>query len=367
MHIGIITGEYPPMQGGVGAFSQIIAHTWQAQGHSVRVYADARAVDARVPITAAQGWGAAMLARVRAWARGVDVVNLQFQTAAFGMSPWVHALPWTLRGVAPVVTTFHDLRFPYLFPKAGPLRDAVVMALARHSAACISTNHEDAARLAHLPQHRMIPIGSNILPSDAHPAIDTFGSADGRMLVYFGFLNHSKGVETLLEALAILRLRAPYQLVMIGDKHGSSDPTNAAYARTIEAQIARLGLAQAVHWTGFVAPDMAAAYLAAAQAVVLPFADGASFRRGTLMAAIQHGAAIVTTAPNVSISEFRDGDNMLLTPISDAAGVAAAVVRLEDAALRARVRDGAAQLAGRFAWAHIAADTAALLATVRGR
>ena len=45
-------------------------------------------------------------------------MNIQYQTAAYGMSPFIHFLPDALRPI-PVVTTFHDLRFPYLFPKAG--------------------------------------------------------------------------------------------------------------------------------------------------------------------------------------------------------------------------------------------------------
>ena len=42
-------------------------------------------------------------------------------------------------------TTFHDLRPPYLFPKAGPLRDYVTHRLARASDAVIGTNGSDVA------------------------------------------------------------------------------------------------------------------------------------------------------------------------------------------------------------------------------
>ncbi|MBK9234160.1 MAG: hypothetical protein IPO15_25800 [Anaerolineae bacterium] len=59
------------------------------------------------------------------------VVLIQYQTAAFGLHPAVNLLPGWLRlrlgrRRPRLITTFHDLKFPYLFPKAGPLRLAAV-------------------------------------------------------------------------------------------------------------------------------------------------------------------------------------------------------------------------------------------------
>ena len=65
----------------------------------------------------------------------------------------------------------------------------------------------------------------------------------------------------------------------------------------IDALIERLELAPIIHRTGYLEDAAVSGYLAAADVVALPFNDGASYRRGTLMAAIQHGCAIVTTKP----------------------------------------------------------------------
>jgi hypothetical protein len=135
MRIGMITGEYPPMQGGVGAFTHILAGEMAALGHDVLVLSRAKTQndDPRVDLTpAVQRWGIGSLISARRWAREqqLDVVNVQYQTAAYGMSPFIHYLPDVLRPI-PVVTTFHDLLYPYLFPKAGRLRDQIVMRLAR--------------------------------------------------------------------------------------------------------------------------------------------------------------------------------------------------------------------------------------------
>ncbi|MCA9909634.1 MAG: glycosyltransferase, partial [Anaerolineae bacterium] len=126
MRIGIITGEFPPMQGGVGAYSRILAQQLAAQGHDIFILTDERAryEGDRIHLTnTIRRWDGRAWLKARAWAREhrLELVSLQYQTAAYAMSPWIHFLPDILRPL-PVVTTFHDLRYPYLFPKAGVLR-----------------------------------------------------------------------------------------------------------------------------------------------------------------------------------------------------------------------------------------------------
>lgn len=361
MRIGIVTGEYPPMQGGVGAFTHIIAHKMADSGHIVRLFSRPTAHDAALPLAITPGWGIPVLWRIRQWARDhqLDVINVQFQTAAFDMSAALHLLPQV--APVPVITTFHDLRHPYLFPKAGPLRDWIVMHLARTSAGVIVTNHEDAARVAHLPHNAIIAIGSNILtPSapdnDAHRRIWRERANvpdDAFLLAYFGFINHSKGVDTLLQALA--QLDFPAHLLIIGGRTGTSDPTNAAYADHIDVLIAQLGLQSRITWTGFVDDEAVSAYLGVADVVVLPFRDGASYRRGTLMAAIHHGCPIITTEPAVHIAQF---DGLYRVPPQDAEALAAAITRLHQHPDQlATLRQAALNIRQYFDWDVITTQT----------
>lgn len=376
MRIGIITGEYPPMQGGVGAYTRIMAEHYADLGHTVHVFAGYQAEEPRADITldaTTRRWNYGALRRIRQWAddNALDVVNLQFETAAYQMSGWVHLIPRLFRDV-PVITTFHDLLVPYLFPKAGRLRDWAVMYLARGSSGVIATNHEDHARLSHLPHHALIPIGSNI-PDAIPPDYDReawrrrAGAADGDFLVaHFGFMNRSKGVDILVEDVAsLINAEYPVKLVMIGGRTGDSDGANAAYADEIDSLIAELGIGDYVVWTGYVDSAAVSAYLRACDAVALPFADGASYRRGSLMAAIQHGCAIVTTKPRVEIPAFVDGENMLMAQyelISDSTPpflhVSPGILQLyRDDALRERIQRGARELAAHFRWERIVADT----------
>ncbi len=379
MRIGLLTGEYPPMQGGIGAHCRILAQILTAQGHDVFIFSDERAAsdDPRVPLTVKEGlWRGATLRAVDAWAQRerLDVVNLHYQTAAFNMSPWLHFITRYVKS-APLVTTFHDLRFPYLFPKAGPLRPWIVKRLARASHGVIATNHEDAAHLTFHSHHALIPIGSSVrvslpTPYDRSAWRAKVGAGETDTLIaHFGFINHSKGVDTLLDAFSrLLDSGVPLRLLMIGGRVGTSDPTNAAYADKIDAKIAALGLMERVRWTGFVDDETASAYFAAADAVVLPFRDGASYRRSSLMAVIQHECPIVTTLPPVPIDTFKQGANLLMvTPESTPALTAAIQLIARDSALRDRLRAGVRDLKQVFDWETIArANVAFFERVIRG-
>ncbi|HQY26981.1 MAG TPA: glycosyltransferase family 4 protein [Thermoflexales bacterium] len=378
MRIAFIAGEYPPLQGGLGDFTRELARASAQAGHAPTVLtrtaagAPARETERGVSIQRlVDGWGWGTAGAIGRYADGApaDVFDLQFQAAAYGMHPAMHLLPGKLRRRAPVVVTFHDLRVPYLFPKAGPLRWQAMLALARAAAGVIVTNPEDGAtlRAAGLARVREIPIGSNITPATlAGFELAAWRAARGipaatDLIGYFGFLNESKGGDTLLRALAALRGQGrDVGLLLIGGQTGASDATNIAYARALEELAARLNVTARVFRTGFVDDRGVLEAFAACVGLALPYRDGVSLRRGTLMAAFAHGAPIVTTTPRLPIAGLADGEAFLLVPPDDPPALAAALARLlDDGALRASLRAGSLRASGRFAWPAIAAETVA--------
>jgi glycosyltransferase involved in cell wall biosynthesis len=131
----------------------------------------------------------------------------------------------------------------------------------------------------------------------------------------------------------------------------------------VQALIERHGLAAFVHRTGYVDLAQVSANLLAADVVVMPYRDGVSFRRTTLIAALRHGCPVVSTRPADAslVPEIVPGENMLLASPCDAIALAHALVSLaEDHPLRARLAAGANQLGAQFDWVTIAAETAAL-------
>lgn len=386
MKIGLVTGEYPPMQGGVGAFTQELARAFHAAGHEVHVITNREARPAggkRSPGTAREpvDIGFAQLhPRVGRWRLPsldvvadiclryeLEVMNLQYQPAAYNMnSAAINLLPWRLRHVTTTIATFHDLRVPYLFPKAGPLRQKAVTFLAQHADGVIATNQPDASALQQLTARPLvqIPIGSNIKAYTPHAVeiAEVRGqldlAPDDILLAYFGFLNESKGADTLLAALAQLEPR--YHLVFVGGQTGASDATNAGFLEQIKAMVGQLGLDQRVHWTGFLSDGRVSAHLHAATAVVLPYKDGVSLRRGTLMAALAHGRPVITTKPHAVDPALQDNDALVLVPPEDPGQLAAAIRAVSnDPQFQANLATAARALAGSFAWPVIAARTLA--------
>jgi glycosyltransferase involved in cell wall biosynthesis len=220
----------------------------------------------------------------------------------------------------------------------------------------------------------MFPIGSNIHPQ-APPDYDRWKwrerwgvGPEEALLCYFGFLNESKGGETLLRALAQLVASGErIKLLMIGGKVGSSDPTNLAYLQKVESLIRDLNLTDSVLWTGYVdGPEVSGSFWAS-DICVLPYRDGVSLRRGTLMAALAHGMPIVSTYPQVHISEIVEGVNMSLAPPNDPEALAERIrgVAASDA-LRKRLALGAAELSKLFSWASIAEKTLQLYERILG-
>jgi glycosyltransferase involved in cell wall biosynthesis len=418
MRIALLTGEYPPLPGGVGDYTRRLGGALGARGHAVCVLTidDSRftihdlsqqgSVRASSIVSTKSSWGwhawrdvVAALDQARP-----DVLHIQYQTGAYAMRPAVNLLPWRLRGLPrrpAVAVTAHDLLLPYLFPKAGPLRRWVTYRLLADADAVVVTNQADFAQLADkrpitngerlanvagysssfllrsssIRNLDIIPIGSNI--SATPPAgFDRakwragLSAAQGQTLVaYFGLISRTKGLDTLLAALA--RLPEQYRLLVVGG--AASPPEDRAFAAEIARMTAGLGLEGRVTITGHCPEPQVAAHLLAADLAALPFADGASFRRGSLLAALAHGVPTITTTPttddrrpttnlsgvgrwSVVSGRLANGENVLLVPPGDEQALAGAIERLaNDTALRARLAEGGRRLAAQFSWEEIAA------------
>jgi glycosyltransferase involved in cell wall biosynthesis len=373
-----ISGEYPPMQGGVADYTHILGQHLERLGADIHVLTSLDAAappcdDAHVhPNIESWGWRE-LYGAVRRLLRQLepDVISIQYQAAAYRLHPAINVLPLRFRDT-PIVTTFHDLRVPYLFPKAGPLRQEAVWLLARHSKAVITTNGADRAVLAArrgMPAIHEIPIGSNVakrLPEafDRAQWRAAWGlPSSGMVLCYFGFLNPTKGGEDLMRCLAsLVRRGVDAHLVMIGGTIGASDPANEAYLASVLALVSHLGLQARVHWTDYLPDTEVSAAFALSDLCVLPYRDGASLRRGSLMAAMAHGMPILSTEPESPVRELDDGGNIRLVPRGSPTALAEAAWELwQDPPTLRRLAEGAKELSVRFRWEGIAKRTLEVL------
>ncbi len=381
----LVSAEYPPQPGGIGDYTALLARHLAAAGAAVTVLTsgtgEIRAEGAVTVRATMPRWDWRIGRAVRAAVRetGAEIVHLQYQTGMYGMHPAMNALP-ALRAArrfppARFVTTFHDLRHPYLFPKAGPLRPRATRLLARASDAAIATNGADYATLRRWDANtHLIPLASSI-PAAAHIDRDAIRARYGieprsALLTTFGLLNHSKGIGSLIEALVLLRAGGTdARLLLVGAGVGGSDPTNVETERQLAARCDARGVTSSVTWTGTLAAEEVAAVLAAGDVCVLPYRDGASPRRSSLIAALAQGIPIVTTAPAAGVyaglPEPRDGETLRFVPPDDPAALAGAIRGiLGDPSLAARLRAGARAYAAQLTWPAIARQHLALYASL---
>ena len=372
------------MQGGVGAFTRELAKAMASQGHEPHIFTSREArpdgtsrrlASVYEPIELPYGY---LYPRGRRWQwrdvgliadmairASLDVVNVQYQAAAYNMrNPAINFMPFRINGICTTVATFHDLRTPYLFPKAGRLRHWVVRRLARTAHGSIVTNRSDEDALkATVSSLTQIPIGSNIpvFPTNAETTRNVrtkLGLAqDDFLLGYFGFLNESKGADDLIYALA--QLPANVHLVFVGGRTGASDPANnESFASALDRLIAEQGVTGRVHFTGFLPDEDTSHYLAATDIMVMPYRDGASLRRGTLMAALAHGRPTITTEPDGAADILQTSAAVHLAPRADVAALVEAICGLIDRPEERKVlAKRALSLSGQFGWENIARQT----------
>jgi glycosyltransferase involved in cell wall biosynthesis len=362
----LVSGEYPPDVGGVADYTARLRDALRDRGRRVRVLTRATlAHDEPGVYRRVDNWNAIGLRQLVLAVRSDTIVHIQYQAAAFDLLGDICLAPplvRVLRHGARVVTTFHDVRVPYVFPKAGPLRAFVLRVLARTSHAVLAADSVDLRLLGGpSPRHHCVPIGSNVPrrpPAGYNRAAFRAGLGLGQSAVvvaYFGLLNASKGLDTLLQAFRFVELRYPNAwLLLLGGVAGASDPTDLETAEAFDRQLG--STTDHVIRTGYVDRELVSAYLRAADVALLPYADGASGRRGSLLACAEHGLPIVTTqGPGLSTSALPLEESVLSARPGDAYGLAEAVGRLvAEPGLRDRMRSASACLAARASWETIA-------------
>jgi glycosyltransferase involved in cell wall biosynthesis len=201
---------------------------------------------------------------------------------------------------------------------------------------------------------------------------DTDGSARARgrsllgvgpddfLLVFYGYVYASKGLETLLRALQTVAARQPQvRLIVVGDHptHEGSEQLTMQYknyVNQLRQSTHELGIADKVVWTGHcnAQDERASLYLRAADACVLPFDDGAHLNNSSLAAAACHGLPIITTESAHTEGVFLHQDNVFFCPPKDSQALAQAIETLMGRPdLHNRLHLGALQLAQEwFSW-----------------
>jgi len=366
MRIALVTAHYPPatVPCGIGDYTRCLRAALEALGHQCLVITSTSSRSGEKNVhPLAHDWGVAdSLAVWRLLRREQpDAIFLQYTPEHYGYGVTFKVLPFWVRWAQRttlLVTTFHTLVGGKWIAKPY----AALLAAGGHGVISIHGELTELFR-RRLPRWagklREIPIGANI-PVPAmertmarqylHRLLGLNGET--RVLGTFGFPAPGKGLETLIQALRHLNDSTATHLLCIGETREG----DRSYRADLEAFAQRSGVTDRIHWLGGLTAQEVADLLAGADAYVVPYDEGASLRRGTLMAGFRIGIPIITTTPRYPDPALQVGETILAVP-PRASDALADCIRgcLADANLRDRLRRGAAAIGTRFDWPTIAA------------
>jgi len=166
-----------------------------------------------------------------------------------------------------------------------------------------------------------------VVPDATTPPTGSISARDSttRQVVYAGQLYRWKGVDTLLDAMALL---PEAYLTVLGGRGSPDDPDLLA----CQARVRELGIGERVDFQGFVPHADVRRTIAGAGAAVLPLPDNLMARYFTsplkLFDYMAAGAPIVASDLPTVREILTDGDNALLVPPDDPSALAAAIRRL---------------------------------------
>jgi len=230
-----------------------------------------------------------------------------------------------------IVVQFHGGRSDLLAGRGHTAFKIASQMLLRASDGALTLSTDEQRHLQQFyPQGRFYRVSNPFLaPDRVRPVADvrSFGLKPGvPTLLFVGRLMREKGIFDTLDALAMLKHRIAYQLLVVGD--GSE--TDA-----VRERIRALGLEHTVVLTGYLGRDAVADAYSTADCFVLPTYWFEGFP--TVIAEAMHaGLPIVTTRTRGIADHLDDELNALFVPPRDTVALAAALERvLADHSLRA--------------------------------
>ncbi|NQT20052.1 MAG: glycosyltransferase family 4 protein [Planctomycetes bacterium] len=378
MKVCMISGAFPEMRCGIGDYAARLVMQLAEHGVHVDVLArrDQRVAAGTHPavrvfpkLSSIPALDARAIAR-HFRAHQCDVIHIQYPTWPFRRSLSISFLPAALGllGAGPVLTTIHEVA------RCHPINRLRLIPMVYTSAASSATTYEDCRWLTdRLPgiggRVFHIPIGANIEPRNDAGASGAAGARDEyrrrlgiakaeTAMCYFGFALRNKLIDDLLAAFrSALDAGARMRLVFMT----GLEKSEGSYPAEILQLIETLRLGDHIVHTGFLPPDEVTRCFAACDFAALLFRDGASFRRGSILAAMAHGLPVLSCRSGAPPKGLEHGENILLPEAGDVPGLAQNMVELcNDPILRRRLHRASLATAEQFAWPLIAERTVAL-------
>lgn len=357
---------YPPVKCGIATFTNHIVSACKQTGTESGCVVVAVDDEETAPV-----YGNEVMLRIAKNDRGayrhaarvlnnsnIDVVCIQHEFGIFGgeQGGWILDLIRELR--KPVVSVFHTVQAT---PEEAYRRTLACIAHESDQVVVITDHAITLLRDVYgVPAHRMqvIPHGVPDVPfehPDAHKS--ALGFDDRRVLMTFGLLGPTKGIDLALEALPEIAERHPDVLYAIVGathpgviRHFGGD----VYREQLKDRVRQLGVENNVRFIDrYLDEDELVRYLQACDVYISPYPGVDQISSGTLSYAVGIGLAVVST-PYIYARELLARGRGRLVEFGSPAAITHEVNQLlDDDGAWQRLRQTAYRYGRRMTWANV--------------
>ena len=260
-----------------------------------------------------------------------DVVCLQHEFGIFGGEAGAHILELLSRLTVPVVTTLHTV-----LAKPTAVQRAVMERIVEMSSKIIvmaNKARELLRSVYHVPDEKIEVVAHGIpdFPFVEPDAAKAKLGFNGRSVILtFGLLSPSKGIEVMIDAMpSILKRRPDAVYVVLGATHPNLvRDQGEAYRESLMKRVRELGVEDHVVFLDqFVDQATLLEFISMCDVYVTPYLNEAQMTSGTLAYSFGLGKPVVST-PYWHARELLADGRGVLVPFGDAAGIGNAIAQL---------------------------------------
>lgn len=288
----------------------------------------------------------------------VDLVSLQHEYGIFGGRAGSHILTLLRELRMPVVTTLHTiLRDP------DPDQKRVLEEIAARSDRLVVMSQRGAEFLEKIygvspAKIDLIPHGIPDVPFiDPSFDKDLFGVEGKIVLLSFGLLSASKGIENVISALPAILARHPNVVyIVLGATHPSVvKHEGESYRISLQYLAQEYGVeGNVIFYNRFVSLEELIQFIGVADIYITPYLNEAQITSGTLAYTLGAGKAVIST-PYWYAEELLAEGRGVLVPFKDTAALAGQVIHLLDNEAERHAMRKKAYMAGRkMIWPEVA-------------
>jgi glycosyltransferase involved in cell wall biosynthesis len=283
-----------------------------------------------------------------------DIACLQHEFGIFGGEGGVHILELLSRLTMPIVTTLHTV-----LARPSAVQRAVMERIVEGSSKIIvmANKGRELLRSVYRVPDEKIEIIAHGIPDfpfvEPDAAKSKLGFSDRSVILTFGLLSPSKGIEIMIDAMpTILKRRPDAVYVVLGATHPNLvRDQGEAYRESLMARVQELGVENNVVFLDqFVDQATLLEFISMCDVYVTPYLNEAQMTSGTLAYSFGLGKPVVSTPYWHARELLADGLGVLVS-FGDATGTGDAIARLlTDDPRRQAIRKRAYEASRSMTW-----------------